>query len=266
MKFLRFVLLWAVFVSCPVFAMNSVLSDEKSNQTSGIIEKYKDKEPVYWGENAPSVRSRIKTDKKIIALTFDLCGSKNDSLDEKLINYLIQEKIPATFFVTSRWIKKYPEKFEYLAKQPLFEIENHGAEHKPASVNGKSIYGISGTQNVEELINEIETQALNIERITGKKPLFFRSGTAYYDEYAVKIIEELGYQAAGFAILGDAGATYSKRKVKKALLSAKGGEIIIFHANHPEKETGKGVIKALPKLKAKGFEFVKLEDYKDLLY
>jgi peptidoglycan/xylan/chitin deacetylase (PgdA/CDA1 family) len=65
----------------------------------------------------------------------------------------------------------------------------------------------------------------------------------------------------GFSVLGDRGATYSREQVKNALLSANTGSIIICHMNHPEKETAEGVIDAIPELKKKGFEFVKLSGY-----
>jgi len=71
----------------------------------------------------------------------------------------------------------------------------------------------------------------------------------------------LGYKIAGFSVLGDMGATYSKTQVKKALTGASAGSVIICHINHPEKETGKGVIAALPALKTLGYKFVKLDDY-----
>jgi peptidoglycan/xylan/chitin deacetylase (PgdA/CDA1 family) len=132
--------------------------------------------------------------------------------------------------------------------------------HKPASVNGRSVYGLKGNENPAELVDEVELNAEKIEKLTGRKPLYYRSGTAYYDETAVKIIHELGYKIAGFSVLGDMGATYKKAQVEKALLGAAPGSVVIFHINHPEKETGKGVIAALPKLKARGYKFVKLSD------
>jgi peptidoglycan/xylan/chitin deacetylase (PgdA/CDA1 family) len=143
----------------------------------------------------------------------------------------------------------------------LFEIENHGWLHRPCSVNGRSVYGIKGTANSGEVFEEVETNGQKIERLTGRKPKYYRSGTAYYDEVALKIVEALGYQAVGFSILGDKGATYSAAQVKTALLTAGPGSIIICHMNHPEKETAEGIIAAVPELKKKGFRFVKLSEY-----
>ena len=113
--------------------------------------------------------------------------------------------------------------FKQLAANPLFEIANHGMWHKPASVNGRSVYGISGTTDVQELVEEIELNARKMEEISGKRPRYYRSGTAYYDELAVQIAQQLGHEVIGFSVLGDAGATLPAAGVKAALLSAKPG-------------------------------------------
>ncbi len=180
--------------------------------------------------------------------------------DKALIDFLEKEKIPATLFINGRWIEPNRKDFDRLAANPLFEIGNHGLTHKPASVNGRSVYGIQGTKSIAELVDEIELNAEKIESLTGIRPKYYRSGTAYYDEVAVKIAGELGQQVAGFSLLGDAGATYSRQQVKNALLSAKPGDIIILHFNHPESGTAGGVMDAIPELKKRGYRFVRLSD------
>jgi peptidoglycan/xylan/chitin deacetylase (PgdA/CDA1 family) len=150
--------------------------------------------------------------------------------------------------------------FDRLAVNPLFEIANHGFRHKPASVTGKSVYGIEGTRSVAELVDEIELNARRLEELTGRRPRFYRSGSAYYDEVAVQVAGELGEQVVGFSVLGDAGATYSGEQVKKALLNSGPGDIVIIHMNHPEGGTAAGVMVAVPELKKRGFRFVRLSD------
>ncbi|MDY6407219.1 MAG: polysaccharide deacetylase family protein [Pseudomonadota bacterium] len=231
-----------------------------------LIPKYEGVSPTQWSENATGVRTRIRTNEKILALTMDACGSQGDSLDEDLISFLIQEQIPTTVFITGRWIDKYPDRFKRLAENPLFEIENHGLNHRPASLTGRSIYGITGTENAQALIQEVADNADKIEKLTGRRPIFFRSGTAYYDEEAVKLIQDMGFQSIGFSVLGDKGATYTASEVVNAFLRSRAGDIIICHMNHPEKETGQGIRQALPILKKQGYRFVHLKDYQDLLY
>ncbi|QNB45608.1 polysaccharide deacetylase family protein [Thermanaerosceptrum fracticalcis] len=226
--------------------------------------KYRDRKPKLWGENVPGVMTKLDTSEKIIALTFDACGGSklSNGVDTELIDFLIQEGIPATLFLSGRWIEANPEYCRFLADNSNFEIENHGFRHKPLSVNGKSVYNVQGTTGIEEIIDEVETNARQIEKYTGRKPKYFRSGTAYYDEIAVQIVGDLGYQVVNFNVIGDGGATYSKQQVKHATLKAQPGSIIIYHMNHPEGSTSEGLIEGVKELKEKGYRFVKLEEYR----
>ncbi len=220
--------------------------------------------PTQWGENVTGVVTRFHSDKKEIALTFDACGGsvKSSQYDDGLIEYLRANHIPATLFINARWIDTNPDIFMKLSHNPLFEIANHGTAHKPLSVEGKSIYGIHGTTSAEEVIAEIQGNNQKIEKLTGKRPGFFRSGTAYYDEHAVKLAHSLGMEIGGFSVLGDAGATFSAPKVTQQLLNAKSGDIILLHMNHPEGGTREGIIEGINALLKEGFTFVRLSDVK----
>lgn len=232
-----------------------------------LIAEYGDRAPQKWGERVPGVITKIDTTEKVVALTLDACGGGglSNGFDKELIDYLIREDIPATLFINARWIDANHETFMELARNPLFTIANHGALHKPLSVTGRSVYGIKGTADVGEVIDEVLLNERKIESLTGSKPRYFRSGTAYYDEVAVKIVNDLGEKVIGFDVLGDAGATFNREQVRRAFLSSRPGSIIIAHMNHPESETAEGIMAAVPELRSKGFRFVKLEEYDDLL-
>ena len=227
-----------------------------------LVLKFKDRVPGEWGEAVSGVKTRLDTEEKVIALTFDACGGLYGSgYDKQLIDYFKNNQIEATLFINGRWIDANPDIFQELKNNPLFQIENHGMEHKPCSVNGASAYGEKGTRSVDEVVDEVELNARKIKELTGEKPKYYRSGTAYYDEVCVEIIEELGYQAVNYNILGDAGATFSENQVKNALLSAGPGSIALFHMNRPKGETAEGIIAAIPALKDRGYRFVKLSEY-----
>lgn len=237
-------------------------ADEYATLKQEIVAAFSGRVPKEWGETVPGVKTSLATKDKVLVLTLDACGSpKGKGIDAELIRFLDREKIPATLFINARWIDANPVLFLELARNPLFTIANHGLLHKPASVNGKSIYGINGTRDVGELVDEIELNAEKIEKLTGKRPEYYRSGTAYYDEIAVQVAERLGHKVIGFSVLGDAGATFSKEQVTAALLTSVSGSIVILHMNHPESGTGKGVMAAVPQLKKRGFRFVRLSDY-----
>jgi peptidoglycan/xylan/chitin deacetylase (PgdA/CDA1 family) len=227
-----------------------------------IILSFNGKIPREWGERVTGIKTKLNTDQKLIALTFDACGGPGgNGYDAKLIEYLKSEEIPATLFLSGKWIDANPEIFRELTREPLFEIENHGLNHRPCSANGRSAYGIAGTKSVEEMFDEIEQNANKIQALTGRKPKYYRPGTAHSDEICVEIANALGYEVVNFSVRGDAGATYTRDQVKEALLNAPPSSIILMHMNHPEGEMTQGLMEAVPLLKKRGSGFVKLSDF-----
>jgi len=210
----------------------------------------------------PGVVARLPTSDRVIALTLDACGGRSGSgYDAELIQTLRRERVPATLFVNARWIEANPRKFRQLAADPLFEIANHGTEHRPLSVTARSVYGINGTGSVGQVVDEVAVNQRLITELTGAAPAFFRSGTAHYDDVAVRVVNELGLQVVNFDVLGDAGATYSADQVADAVLRSKPGSIMLAHMNRPDGGTAEGIDAALPKLSGRGFRFVRLSEY-----
>jgi peptidoglycan/xylan/chitin deacetylase (PgdA/CDA1 family) len=227
-----------------------------------IISTFSGKAPQEWGERVKGVKTRLNTDQKVLALTFDACGGpKGSGYDAKLIDFLTSEAIPATLFISGKWIDANRDIFHTLSRNPLFEIENHGLKHRPCSATGRSVYGIEGTKSVGEIHDEIELNALKILNLTGRKPIYYRPGAAYGDEICAEIAGALGYAVVNFSVRGDAGTTYSKTQVKEVLSNAPSSSIILMHMNHPEGETAEGVMGAIPEMKKRGFRFVKLSEF-----
>jgi len=255
LKFLIYVLLFSPWI------IESAQPQEIRTKEQ-IIAKFSGRVPHEWGEVVKGVKTRLNTDQKVLALTFDACGGpKGSNYDEKLIQYLENEKIPATLFISGKWTDANPDILQALSRGPLFEIENHGLNHKPCSAIGRSAYGIKGTKSIREIFGEIELNGLKLLNLTGRKSKYYRPGTAYSDEICVEIANALGYEAVNFSVRGDAGATYSKKQVKEALLNSAPASVILMHMNHPEGQTAEGVMEAIPELRKRGFRFVKLSEF-----
>lgn len=209
------------------------------------------------------VLTHIHTDQKVIFLTFDACGGgeKGNGFDSQLIACLDREHVPATLFLSGRWIDANPALTRRLAVDPLFEIENHGLRHKPCSINGRSAYGIHGTSGIGDVIDEVEKNADKIKGLAHRRPTFYRSGTAMYDDVAAAVVRDLGCTPVGFTVSGDGGATFPLGKIRDRLLKASPGDIVLCHMNRPEGQTAEGVAAALPILRKRGFKFGRLEEY-----
>ena len=65
-----------------------------------------------------------------VALTYDLCPVRTASgFDRELIDFLIVNKIPATFFMSGRWMTKHDAEVKALLAVPFFEVGTHGEVH-----------------------------------------------------------------------------------------------------------------------------------------
>jgi peptidoglycan/xylan/chitin deacetylase (PgdA/CDA1 family) len=227
-----------------------------------IVTRYAGVAPVAWGLDVPGVVNRLPTQDRVVALTFDACGGgRGSGYDAALIEALRVTGTPATLFLNERWVLAHPETTAELAGQPLFEIANHGTQHRPLSVTGRSAYGITGTADAGEVYDEVVGNRQSLTEATGVTPRFFRSGTAHYDDVAVRIARDLGAAVVNFDVNGDAGATLTPQDVAAALESAAPGSIVLCHMNQPDSGTAQGVATALPRQAQAGFRFVHLSDY-----
>lgn len=193
-----------------------------------------------------------------VALTLDACMGKTD---HRILDTLVNERIPATIFVTGRWLKQNPEAFAVMKANPdLFAIEDHGAMHIPAITNAPTMYGIKTAGSLDAVRSEIEGGSTAIVGAGAPKPQFYRDATARYSTDAVALATSLGYKIGGYSLNGDQGASLLAPTVARRISAARDGDVIISHINQPTRSAGEGVAKGIVALKAKGMKFVLLRD------
>ena len=252
-----------IFSSALLFA-----ADDYDTKRKQIVEKYGSVSPKQFGMYLSGVKTKIRTKEKIMALTFDGCGgSGGKGFDRELIQYLSDNNIPATLFVTTSWIGYNKDNFRELLKNPDFDIQNHGFNHKPATVRGQEVWKIKGTASAGECFDEFEKSARAFAEIAGRRPLFYRPGTAYFDEVGIQILAETGQTPMNFSgVIGDADKALSLATVERFIRqNVQPGAVLIMHFNHPGGKTFKAVRDMIPQLKKEGYRFVKLVDYRDSL-
>jgi peptidoglycan/xylan/chitin deacetylase (PgdA/CDA1 family) len=193
-----------------------------------------------------------------VALTFDACMGATDT---RILDALVEKRIPATIFVTGRWLKHNPSAFATLLAHPeLFEIEDHGAMHVPAVDRPMSIYGIKTAGSPEAVRHEVGGGAAAIVAAGGGQPKWYRDATAIYSPSAMSEIRAMGYRIGGYSINGDGGSLLGVDATVRAFSSAKDGDVIIAHINQPTHKAGEGVVKGIEALQKRGFQFVRLMD------
>jgi Predicted xylanase/chitin deacetylase len=263
-----------------ILILNSLLAGNSVKNPAFIKQLYRDSDylkkramishsfehltPGHWGEFVKGVDEDLVTRNKIVAFTFDACGGPHGSAyDKELIDLLRREKVPATLFVTGKWIDKNLKTFLQLSRDTLFEIENHRFNHQPCAIDGESAYGIKGTPDVPDAFDEIEANELKIMRLTGRRPMFYRSATAFIDEAGVRIAQRLGVTVISFDVLsGDAVPGTPAHEIEKNVLeNVRPGAIIIMHFNRPEWNSCEALEKIIPALRKRGYTFARLKDF-----
>jgi endonuclease/exonuclease/phosphatase family metal-dependent hydrolase/peptidoglycan/xylan/chitin deacetylase (PgdA/CDA1 family) len=217
------------------------------------------------GGTTPGVITSVAGKTNEVAITLDACGSESSSsashgYDADLINYLIQNNIPATLFLNVRWIKNNHETAKQLAVNPLFEIQNHGYYHKPCTLSDAAVYGLAATANEQEMIVEIKAASDEIYNLLGVRTKYYRPGTGMADPKCVELAESNGHKVVDWSLNGDGGSKRPAAEIKERWLKAQGGDVIISHMNHPVRFVAEGVMAAIPGLQQKGVKFVKLSE------
>lgn len=193
-----------------------------------------------------------------IALTFDACMGQ---ADQRILSVLVAERIPATIFVTARWLRRNQETLAvFMAHPDLFEVENHGENHVPAIDAPVLVYGIAAAGSPQAVASEVSGGA-EAMRVAGlEAPHWFRGSTAKYDLSAIRQIRAMGYRVAGYSVNGDGGSLLGALATERQISAAKDGDVVLSHINQPTHAAGEGVARALLALKQRGVDFVRLSD------
>lgn len=197
-----------------------------------------------------------------VALTLDACMGE---ADHRILEALVANTIPATLFVTGRWLARNAATLKLLQAYPeLFELENHGAMHLPAVLGTERLYGIAPAGTLAAVIAEVEGGARAMTACGIPKPRWYRDATALYSPAALHQIRVMGYRIGGFSLNADFGASLPADMVHERFLTARDGDVIIGHVNQPKRSSGAGIASGAVALKAKGFRFVRLTDVAEL--
>jgi len=207
--------------------------------------------------------------RKLIALGLDIGEQNNDlaGYDGRIIDYLRANKIKATMYVGGKWMATHRERAKQLIADPLFEMGNHAWTHGNFRVLGKQDVEdqIYFTEVLYEQLRDELAQSDCAHKAGGPKlpvriPTFrFPYGTC--NARSLKQVNNAGFPAVQWDIVtGDPSPKQSAGAIARALLRSKPGSIIVAHANGRGWNTAKALKIAIPKLLAKGYEFVTVSE------
>ncbi|ULA64179.1 MAG: NodB homology domain-containing protein [Nitrospira sp.] len=164
-----------------------------------------------------------------IALTFDLCPvKKSPGYDQALVDYLIQQRIPATFFMSGKWIAKHDAEVEHLLGIEFFEVGTHGEVHAHLPMH-----------NAEEQQREIHAPVKLLHEHYAHAATLFRPPYGEYNDTTIDVVKLLGLRFIQWSIeSGDPDPTLTADQIVTRIQQrAKPGSIVVLHANGKGKQT-----------------------------
>ena len=205
---------------------------------------------------------------KKIALTFDACmtrgmvgrlekGLDKSLYDASIIQFLHQEKISATIFITGLWAEKYPSAVKEIASDTLFEIGNHSFSHRGFIQNCFSLPYLPDSEKGNDILKTQEV----LTKLSGKRPGLFRFPGGCYTQEDQKLVRNLGLKVVGWTFpSGDAFNYDTKAVIQYVLSNAKSDAVIVFHLSGGRyaPRTAEILKAIIPELKKQGYEFSKV--------
>lgn len=164
-----------------------------------------------------------------IALTFDLCPvRKGTGYDQALVDYLVQHRIPATFFMSGKWIARHDAEVEHLLGVEFFEVGTHGEVHAHLPMH-----------NADEQRGEIQKPVRFLNEQYAHEARLFRPPYGEYNDTTVDVVKQLGLRFIQWSIeSGDPDPTLSAEQILARIEKrAKPGSIVVLHANGKGKQT-----------------------------
>jgi peptidoglycan/xylan/chitin deacetylase (PgdA/CDA1 family) len=198
--------------------------------------------------------TRLPTSDKVVALTFDACEgpAAPARFDRSITDFLVARRIPFTVFVTGRFARRNADELAALARLPFVEVENHSFDH-PQHMERLDAAAVRA--QVED------TDAL-VERLTGRRPRFFRFPAGSYDAATLATVEASGHQVVHWSFeSGDPARGMTPEHLQDWVLSrTRPGNILIFHVNGRAPATGQALPAMVAELEKRGIRFVRLDE------
>ncbi len=191
---------------------------------------------------------------KKIALTFDACPSfTRGGFDERITRILIDSGVPATFFLSGKWIERHRRIVRDLASVPAFELGNHTYSH-PHCI----------TIPDDSLRREVQRTEALLTNITGTSSRLFRPPFTETDQRVDSILQTLGYTTVLYDLAsGDPDSTISQdRLLRYVVAKTRNGSIIVMHINGRGWHTAEVLPEIIRLLRNKGFTFVKVSEFR----
>ncbi|MEX2589938.1 MAG: polysaccharide deacetylase family protein [Chitinophagales bacterium] len=193
--------------------------------------------------------NKADADQKYVAITFD---DGPTEYTPRVLDILEKHKVKAAFFCIGENIEKHPEILKQI--------------HASGHIIGNHSYGhgyFFDFLNAKGMIAETDKTDALIEKLIGKKPIFFRPPYGITNPAVKKTVQRKNYKAIGWSIRSMDTVNKNTESVSNKVISnLHPGGIILFHDSHERisailERTLKGIY-------SKGYKIVPLDELLNL--
>jgi peptidoglycan/xylan/chitin deacetylase (PgdA/CDA1 family) len=203
-------------------------------------------------ELASAPLHHVETREPAVAITFDACATKTHGygFDRKIYEILKAEKVPATIFVSGRWVEFHPAEMTELAADPLVTFGDHSYDHPHMPQLSAARMG-----------QEIDQTEAALARY-GKKSVAFRPPFGDWNRHVIDVVRAHGLATVTWDVVsGDPSKRVTREgMIRNVVAHAKAGSIVIFHINGRGLKTAEALPEILRALREQGLRFVSLSD------
>ncbi|MDG4789599.1 polysaccharide deacetylase family protein [Micromonospora sp. WMMD1102] len=173
----------------------------------------------------------------LVALTFDADmtdamlrnlrdGRARSYANLRIVELLERRRVPATFFLTGKWVQRYPELTRRLAGNPRFELANHTYGHLAFTPDCYGLPRLPPGRMTEDVARTFRL----IEPYGGRQTRYFRFPGLCHDAAALAALAPLGVTVVdGDVVSGDPFAGAWRPIVKAVLSQVRPGSVVVLH-------------------------------------
>lgn len=196
----------------------------------------------------PKAIYKVDTNKKVVALTFDI--SWGNKVPEPVLDILKKEQVKkATFFLSGPWTLRHPQTAKRI-KDMGFEIGNHGNLHKDFSNYPDSW-----------IREQVQISEKSIQQVTGIRTKLIRTPNGDFNPRVIRCLNGMGYSVIQWNTDSlDWKNPGTQNIVNRVTKRAVPGDIILMHAS----DSSKQIVEALPQiintLRKEGYQFATVSE------
>ena len=227
-------------------------------------------EPGYLpGTGVPAVVAHGPAGRHRIALTFDSnmtdamlhrldTGQVDTYANTAVVDELEARHVPATFFLSGKWVERYPGLTRQIAADPDFELASHSYAHLGFTAHCYTL----GTLPPADMAADVEHSFDVLAPFGGHQTRYFRFPGGCYDAAALRAVAPAHATVIQYDDVGDDPFNDDTASITRHVLAqAHDGGIVVLHitkANAPK--TADALPGVIAGLQARGYRLVTLSD------